>query len=119
VSDLDAVKEADRTRYLRHWSWDDGRRVGLEAALAADQGALVIQALDRLAHRLPQIVSDEDGDRDPELTDPEGCLEARRADALVALASASIADDHDPDRATVVVHAELGSLGSQSANAEL
>jgi hypothetical protein len=43
----------------------------------------------------------------------------RRADALVALASASSAQDHDPDRATVVVHAELGSLVSQSANAEL
>jgi hypothetical protein len=118
VSDLADVKEADKTRYLRHWSWDDGRRVGLEAAFAADQGALVIQALDRLAGRLPQIVSEEDG-RDPELVDPEGCLEARRADALVALASASIAHDHDPDRATVVVHAELGSLVSESANAEL
>jgi hypothetical protein len=118
VSDLADVREADKTRYLRHWSLDDGRRVGLEAALAADQGALVIKALDRLAHRLPQIVSEEDG-RAPELTDPEGCLEARRADALVALASAAIAQDHDPDRATVVVHAELGSLVSQSANAEL
>jgi hypothetical protein len=46
-------------------------------------------------------------------------LEARRADALVALASAQIADDHDADRATVVVHAELEALGSGSANAEL
>jgi hypothetical protein len=36
--------------------------------------------------------------------------EARRADALVALASAKIAEDPDPDRATVVVHAQLQTL---------
>jgi hypothetical protein len=35
---------------------------------------------------------------------------ARRADALVALASARLAGDADPDRATVVVHAPLEAL---------
>jgi hypothetical protein len=119
VSDLEDVREADKSRYLRHWSFDEGRRMGIEGSFAADQGALVVKALDRLAGRLPQILSEEDGELDPELTDPEGCLEARRADALVALASASIADDSDADRATMVIHAELSALVSQNANGEL
>jgi len=34
-------------------------------------------------------------------------VEARRADALVALCSARIASDPDPDRATVIIHARL------------
>jgi hypothetical protein len=37
-------------------------------------------------------------------------LEARRADALVALASDRVAGDADPDRATVVVHASAEAL---------
>lgn len=118
VSAVDEVEEADRTRYLRHWSFDDGRRMGLEASLAADQGALVMAAIDRLAGRLPAILSADD-DSDPEQTTPEDCLEARRADALVALASASIAGDQDPDRATVVVHAEASALITGRANAEI
>lgn len=119
VSDPDDVKEADRTRYLRSWSFDDGRRLGLEAQLAADQGALVMAAIDRLAGRLPPIVSDDDHDEEPERATPEDCLAARRADALVALASASIAAAQDPDRATVVVHAEASALITGGANAEL
>lgn len=119
VSALEDIEEADRTRYVRHWSFDEGRRMGLEASLMADQGALVMAALDRLACRLPQIVSEDDHDLDPEEVAPEDCLETRRADALVALASASVAEDQDPDRATVVVHAELPALASASASAEL
>jgi Domain of unknown function (DUF222)/HNH endonuclease len=42
----------------------------------------------------------------------EGGIEARRADALVALASGRIASDPDPDRATIVVHAPLDALTS-------
>ena len=117
VSDLEDVREADSSRYLRHWSFDDGRRLGLEGSFAADQGAVVMAALDRLAGRLPEIVPDDD-DPDYQLC-PLESLEARRADALVALASAAIAADQDADRATVVVHAELSDLVSQGANAEI
>jgi Domain of unknown function (DUF222)/HNH endonuclease len=66
----------------------------------------VVAALDRMAGRLPAIVTDEDD------TTGDDSIATRRADALVALASARIADDQDPDRATVVVHAELSALVS-------
>ena len=46
-------------------------------------------------------------------------MEARRADALVALCSASIAEDADPDRATVVVHAPLEALVSAEGSCEI
>jgi Domain of unknown function (DUF222)/HNH endonuclease len=105
--DLDDVVDAQRSRTLR-WEWsDDGLRLGLWGELPADQGAIVTSALDRMAGRLPAIVDDDDTDS------ATGAIDARRADALVALCSARIADDADPDRATVVVHAPLQALSGQ------
>jgi hypothetical protein len=40
-----------------------------------------------------------------------GTVDARRADALVALCSAQLAADPDPDRATVVLHARVDDAG--------
>jgi len=102
------IAEADRSRYLRYWWCDDGKRLELEGLLPAADGAVVAKALDRLADRMPDII-DEDPTPDPQAPAEES-LDARRADALVALASAHIARDADPDRATVVVQAELGAL---------
>jgi hypothetical protein len=45
--------------------------------------------------------------------------DARRADALVALCSSRVAEDPDPDRATVVVHAQLEGLVSGSGGCEI
>jgi hypothetical protein len=103
---LSEVVEADRDRSLRWWWYDvDGHRMGIEGILPAEQGVKVIKALDRMAGKLPDIIEDDD-----QVVDTHGSLEARRADALVALCSARIAEDHDPDRATVVVHAPLATL---------
>jgi hypothetical protein len=113
-SSAEDVVEADRTRYLTYWWFDDGHRLGLEGSLPADQGAVVAKALDRLADRAPDIIDD-----DHDHLSPEGSLDARRADALVALASRSIAEDQDADRATVVVHAGLDALGGASGSCEL
>ncbi len=63
-------------------------------------GAVVMRALERVADQLPAV---------PVGDDPPG-RDARRADALVALASVRIASDADPDRATVVVHVPLEVL---------
>lgn len=71
----------------------------------------MVAALDRMAGRLPAIVTDEDD------TTLDDSIATRRADALVALASARIADDQDPGRATVVVHAELSALVSAATGA--
>ena len=46
-------------------------------------------------------------------------ISARRADALVALCSARIARDPDPDRATVVVHAQLDAVVHGTGNGEV
>jgi hypothetical protein len=102
---LEDTTDADRARFLQWWLSDDGRVLLLSGQLPADQGAIVTQALDRMAGRLPDIVTDDDLP-----ADTEGALETMRADALVALCSARIADDQDPDRATLVVHAPLAAL---------
>jgi hypothetical protein len=109
------VVDADRTRYLTYWWFDDGRRLGIEGALTADQGAVVAKALDRIADRAPDIIDDG---ADHHLSS-EDSLDVRRADALVALASRDIAEDQDADRATVVVHAGLDALGGDVGGCEL
>jgi hypothetical protein len=117
---IEDARAADRDRNLRYWWFDDGRRLGLEGSLPADQGAIVASALDRLADRVPDIVADDESDgHDDESRDVEGSLEARRADALVALCAGAIAADPDPDRATVVVHADAGTLAGDHRGCEV
>ena len=102
---LEEVREAERQRFLRWWWTDDGRKLGLEGELPAADGAVVAKALDRLAEKVPVMPGEED----------HAYADARRADALVALSSAKISEDADPDRATVVVHARVGSSSSEDA----
>jgi Domain of unknown function (DUF222)/HNH endonuclease len=92
--------DAERSRFVSWWYFDEGRRLGLEAELPAAEGAIVVGALQRAADGIPAM-PDERGD---------SFATARRADALVALCSARIARDADQDRATVVVHAQLDGL---------
>jgi hypothetical protein len=106
---LDDVREAERARFLNWWPLDDGNRMGLEAELPAAHGAIVANALQRVAEALPVMPGEEDPIH----------AEARRADALVAICSTRVADDADPDRATVVVHARLGDLAASSGSAEI
>ncbi len=106
---IDDVRQAERARYLNWWYLDDGNRFGMEAELPAAQGAVVARALQRVTDTLPSMP----GEEDPSFAD------ARRADALVALCSARIAVDADPDRATVVVHARLGDLVGTDGAAEI
>ena len=103
------VRAAERSRFCAWWYCDEGKRFGLQAELPADQGAVVARALDRLAESVPVMPEEE-----------EACYaDARRADALVALCSARIAADADPDRATVVVHATLEALVSADRSCEI
>lgn len=104
---LEDTRVAHEDRYLQWWSCDDGRRVALEAMLPSDQGALVTKALRRVADQLPVMPGEENG------------LEQRLADALVALSSTQIARDQDPDRATVVVHADLEALAGNDHGCEI
>jgi hypothetical protein len=103
------TQDADRNRFVSWWYLDDGRRFGLEAELPAADGAVVARALDRLAERIPVMPGEEHPIH----------ASARRADALVAMCSSRLTAGGDPDRATVVVHAPLGSLGSEGRGYEL
>jgi hypothetical protein len=101
--------EVDSSRSLSWWFFDEGRRFGLDAELPAAQGAAVAKALERLADEIP-VMPGEEG---------SGSVEARRADALLAMCSARIGRDADPDRATVVVHAPLEALVSGRGSCEI
>lgn len=106
---IEETEAVDKSRFLSWWFFDEGRRFGLEAELPAAQGAVVARALDRLTEQLPVMPGEEDA-----------CYtDARRADALVALSSASIAADADADRATVVVHTSLDGLVSGEGGCEI
>ncbi len=106
---IDDVREAERARFLNWWHLDDGNRLGLEAELPAAQGAIVAGALQRVADTLPVMPGEEEPIH----------AGARRADALVALCSSRLAEDADPDRATVVVHARLDDLASKGGSAAI
>jgi hypothetical protein len=97
----DEVAADERNRRLEWWWLEDGRRLGIHGEFPAAQGAVVVNALRRAADRLP-IVPDED---------VPWSVDARRADALVALCSAAIAHDPDADRASVVLHARVDETG--------
>jgi uncharacterized protein DUF222/HNH endonuclease len=90
----DEVTAAEEQRYLEWWYHDEGRRFSIQGELPGPDGALVERALERLARRVSEMPGEKG----------EAFIAARRADALVALASAKIAADPDPDRATVIVH---------------
>ena len=103
------VRETERTREVSWWYFDEGRRFGLEADLPAASGPVVINALEREAERIAALPGEED----------DTYASARRADALVALCSARIAADPEPDRATVVVHARLDGLEHDTGGCEI
>jgi hypothetical protein len=103
------VQDADESRFLSWWYFDEGKRFGLEAELPAAQGAVVAGALERLANTLPVMPDEEDSH----------FAGARRADALVAMCSTRIAADADTDRSTVVVHARLDVLLANTGGCEV
>src|SRR4030095_11800278 len=45
------AEEADRSRFLSWWTFDEGRRFGLEAELPSAEGAVVAKMLDRAPPR--------------------------------------------------------------------
>lgn len=103
---IEEVKDVFSSRSLSWMHTLDGHTLCLEAMLPADQGAVLCAAIDRIADTLPDMPVDEE--RLP--VEREYTVYQRRADALVSLATARLAEDHDPDIATVVVHAPLDAL---------
>ncbi|MGZ5214442.1 MAG: DUF222 domain-containing protein [Actinomycetota bacterium] len=104
---VEELVDVERSRSVSWWYFDQGRRFGLELELPAAAGQSVVQAIEREAESIPAMPGE------PEAVS----VSARRADAFVALCSARIAADADPDRATVVVHAPIDAVAG-AANAE-
>ncbi|MGH2778599.1 MAG: DUF222 domain-containing protein, partial [Actinomycetota bacterium] len=97
--EIDAIRQDDRARSLQWW-YEDGRRLWLEGFLPAEQGAVVAAALERVAEELPS---------DPD-SEPSQTVDARRADALVALCSRQQSGDPEPSRAALSLHVDLAAL---------
>lgn len=95
---IEETQSVDRSRSLSYWWEEDGKVLGLSGRLPSAEGASVVKAIDRIADKLAYSPEDY------------GCIDERRADALVLLAQQRLADDGDKDRATVVIHADLESL---------
>jgi hypothetical protein len=110
---LKEIKDAFHSRYLSYGWSIGGEWLSFEGLLPAAQGAVFEKAIERLAEQLPDAASD-----DPFVSSlPEDAQRGytayqRQADALAHMASAQIAGDQDPDRATVVVHAPLEALAT-------
>lgn len=93
------TSEVHAQRFVAWHPVDDGRQLAIAAQLPSADGPVVIRAISRLVDRVPPMPRDE-----------AGSVEHRRADALVALCSATLAADPDPDRATLVVHTTFDDL---------
>jgi len=88
-------------------AWTAGQELRFKGSVPVDDGAKLLKAIER---SMPA--------RDPHAPATMG---QRQADGLLALASQRVAEDADPDRATVVVIAELAAIcdDDPAATAEL
>ena len=132
-----AVEQGAQRAYAERslsWSWDDDGTLLLRGRLPGEQGALLVAALEAARGTLgppppeaPAAGAVEPAPDVPAET-PAGAepVAARNADALLALAEASLAErDHSTaDRYQVVVHVDTSALspsadGSAAARCEL
>jgi hypothetical protein len=122
-----AVEQGAERAYAERslsWSWDDDGTLLLRGRLPGEQGALLIAGLEAARETLgpPPPQAPAAGTLEPtpdvpaETPDRAETVQARNADALLALAEASLAErDHSTaDRFQVVVHVDASAL-SRSA----
>jgi hypothetical protein len=102
-----AADHADARRVRVFESWRAGQELRFRGSVPIDSGAVLLKAIER---SMPE--------RDP--ANP-ATLGQRQADGLLALASVTVADDADPDRATVIAIVELAAIcdDDPQATAEL
>lgn len=101
--DRGSLATAYRRRFLK-WHFDEERRcLKLRAEIPDDQGAVIVEALERIAYTTPH---------DPDIGVHQGFW-PRASDALYEMASHSLGADKDPDRATVVVHVDADVLATE------
>jgi hypothetical protein len=123
VSRADAER-AHSERYLHHF-WDEDGSLQITARIPAEQGALVLEALEAARGALreeergrPDPVPAAGGSAEPPECRPEPPAPGR-ADALVALAETALARGPRPaaagERHRVVVHVDLDALVADAA----
>jgi hypothetical protein len=102
---IEDARDAEKSRFLSWWYFSENARFGLQAELPAAQGAVVVRALERMVDTLPVMPGEEDA-----------CfVDSRRADALVALCSARIAEDPTPiGPRWSSTHSSTGSLQART-----
>ena len=112
--DLEAAEEA---RYAS-FSWDDDGSLVVHARLSAEEGAVLMQAMDLakdelIRERDDEVVAAERGSDRP----PLRLARATNADALVRVAESAVAGAgavaSGGDRTQVVVHIDAGALAEQ------
>ena len=102
-----AADHAEARRVRLFEAWTAGQELRFRGSVPIDDGATLLKAIER---SMPE--------RDP--ANP-ATLGQRQADGLLALASVAVAEDADPDRATVVAIVELAAIcdDDPAATAEL
>ena len=100
-----ATRDLQSDRSFDWWLDPDGHQLLFEGRLPAAEGRVVVSAVERMLARLPKT---PDGEESPTPAQ-------RRADALVAICSARVGTDPDPDRATVVIHVPAEMLWGEDA----
>lgn len=118
-----AVEDPERHRPERSvsWSYDEDGSLVLRARLPAEEGALVVAALEAARDRLAEPADVEDAALSPGAVEEAAAAAAksRNADALLTLTEASL-DESAPggssaDRYQVVVHVDAAALQGESA----
>lgn len=94
---ISEVRTAHETRYWFTREVDDGQSLLITTKIPVVESTIVAKAVCRKADQMPRMPGEES----------PYSLPQRRADALVAIASAVGAEDPDADRATVIVHAQI------------
>jgi len=101
-------------RTNRHFrAWVDGLELRFRGALPVDDGHRLLAAIERTTPPAPPAAPSPAPNADA--ANPALTPDQRRADALLALASATITADHDPDRATIVLIADLDTIDAIDA----
>jgi hypothetical protein len=98
--------ERHRERELRIWADLDAGMMRFNGALPDVEGEIFLRAIELEAQK---VARRPDGSWDS--------IDARRADALVALASQRLSDDADPARALILINAPAAALLENSATA--
>ena len=111
-SEREKAREIQVARSLTWWWEEGGAALCLEGRLAADDGERFIAAVTSVAEALP-VEPPEEGTFP---LDPEVAVERKRADALVLLTTST---ETGRERSTVVVHAPLEALLSETGEAEI